>query len=110
MAWIGSAATHRSCAGVDSLGVPMRAVWRIRVAERPGGGAASLDRRDAEEAPGVVAVATDLDDEVVDRVELELVAQAVHELDPGHLAVEVALEVEQVRLEQRVRLVVVEGR
>jgi len=51
-----------------------------------------------------------LRDEGVDPVELALAAQEVRELDPGVLAVEVAVEVEQVRLEQRVVGVLVERR
>src|SRR5690349_9172864 len=88
-AWIGSTASHSSRAVVASP---------------------TSDRGDAEAAAGVVAVAADLDDQVVDRVELLLVAQVVDELDAGDLAVQVAVEVEQVGLEQRERLVVVERR
>ena len=57
----------------------------------------------------MVAVAAHLGDERDRRVELQLVAQVGDELHPGDLVVEVAVEVEQVGLEQREGLVVVEG-
>src|SRR3954453_10984818 len=44
----------------------------------------------AERAAGLVAVAVHLGDEVVDRLELLLVAQVQHELHPRFLAVQVA--------------------
>ena len=59
---------------------------------------------------GVLDVVLELGDERVDAGELALAAQEVGEPDLGPLAVEVAVEVEQVRLEQRVVGVLVERR
>ena len=74
-------------------------------------GTADRARRSvAENVARAVAVAVHLGDEVVDGVETLLAAEVLDELHRGLLAVEVAVEVEQVRLEERVLLVVVEGR
>ena len=59
---------------------------------------------------GVLDVVLQLADQRIDAVELALAAQEVGEAHLGPLAVEVAVEVEQVRLEQRVVGVLVERR
>ncbi len=61
-------------------------------------------------AAGVVDVVAELGADGVDAVELALAAQEVLEANLGLLAVQLALEVEQVRLEQRVVGVLVERR
>src|SRR3954468_18658621 len=66
-------------------------------------------RSDAEGVAGVLDVVLQLGDERVDAVELALAAQEVREADLRPLAVQVALEVEQVGFEQRVVGVLVEG-
>ena len=63
---------------------------------RSGAGSPTL----SEVAAGVVDVVLELLDQRVDAVELALAAQEVGELHLGRLAVQVAVEVEQVRLEQ----------
>src|SRR5687767_11273702 len=63
-----------------------------------------------ERRPRGLDVPSYLGDERVDGLEALLTAEAPHEADPGPLAVQVAVEVEQVGLEQRRVSVRVEGR
>src|SRR5579864_2121090 len=64
--------------------------------------------RSSELFAGLAAVVIHLADQGLDRVELQLVADEADEGDIEHLAVEIALEVEQENLQQR--RAVVEGR
>ena len=64
----------------------------------------------ASSVAGVLDVVAELGADGVDAVELALAAQEVLEADLGLLAVQLAVEVEQVRLEQRVVGVLVERR
>src|SRR5262245_24933273 len=65
---------------------------------------------DVESATGVGAITLHLREEIIDRVELLLVSQVLDEAHLGSFAVQVAVPVEQVCLEQAVRLRLVELR
>ena len=93
-------------AGDPSLGDSSRNPRR----SRPDAASSLLRARLGEQLAGVFDVVAELGADRVDAVELALAAQEVLEADLGLLAVEVALEVEQVRLEQRVVGVLVERR
>ena len=54
-----------------------------------------------QQAECILAIAVHLVDERVDGVELQLLAKSGHEPHLGPLAVQVAVEIEQVGLEQR---------
>ena len=82
-------------------GIRHEILLRMRIPPRLGSYASSV---------GVFDVVAELGADGVDAVELALAAQEVLEADLGLLAVEVAVEVEQVRLEQRVVGVLVERR
>src|SRR5687768_17115858 len=58
----------------------------------------SVNARSSEDGAGLVAVELDLRHQGLDPVELHLAAEAGDEAHLGRLAVEVAVEVEQVRL------------
>src|SRR5690349_25176558 len=61
----------------------------------------TLVRESSRDAPGVLHVPVHLLHERVDGVEALLAAQAVEELEPQLLPVDVAVEVEQVRLDEQ---------
>src|SRR5829696_8962396 len=77
----------------------VRVIRRAKVAEvrwrnsASGGGRADLTR--------LVHVAPHLRDELVDRLEAPLAAQALEERDPQRLPVEIAVEVQKVGLDQQ---------
>ena len=86
-------------------------VWRIRnpvpdMGVRDG----STPGQARRTAPGVVAVTSDLLDQLLDRVELHLAPEEPDEPHPDGLVVQVALEVEEVGLEQADVGLGVEGR
>jgi hypothetical protein len=60
-----------------------------------GGRGRRLDRTRPEHRSGGGDVAVHLGDEVVDRIEALVVTEALDERDPGLLAVEIAVEVEE---------------
>src|SRR3954447_7440547 len=86
---------------------------RRTTTQRVGTGLSRAERGDSiggQRGARVLAVPGDLVDQRVDRVELDLAPQPAGEADPHVLAVEVAVEVEQVGLEQRRVGLLVEGR
>src|SRR5690348_10583891 len=81
--------------------------WEVRPGRRR---PAAQDLRGARELARAGDVAVQLLDERLDRVEPQLVAQPVRELEPDRRAVDVAVEVEQVGLDADRVAAVGEGR